>query len=183
MPTCGKPAAMTILPHMTQGTYGCTRISRVQIDDVVAPRWRDSPCNARYKVPWVKKLKQQKDRGIVPVRRSLVRRCNSTERLACPNSEINQAASDTITLCGQIILAIVAKEGARVGEGAQLCLVRAPSPLSSSRRQAVSSGMSAPGVRRDKAALSSGCKSHPATAPAGSNRSSHGGNEVAEAYG
>ena len=43
--------------------------------------------------------------------------------------------------------------------------------------------MSASGVRRDKAALSSGCKSHPATAPAGSNRSSHGGNEVAEAYG
>ena len=43
--------------------------------------------------------------------------------------------------------------------------------------------MSALGVRRDKAALSSGCKSHPATAPAGSNRSSHGGNEVAEAFG
>jgi hypothetical protein len=33
------------------------------------------------------------------------------------------------------------------------------------------------------AALSSGCKPHPATAPAGSNRSSHGGNEVAEAFG
>jgi hypothetical protein len=30
------------------------------------------------------------------------------------------------------------------------------------------------GVRRAKAALSSGCKSYPATAPAGSNRSSHG---------
>ena len=42
---------------------------------------------------------------------------------------------------------------------------------------------SASGVRRDKAALSSGCKSHPATAPAGSNRSSHGGNEMAEASG
>jgi len=39
------------------------------------------------------------------------------------------------------------------------------------------------GVRRDKAALSSGCKSHPANAPAGSNRSSHGGNEMAEAFG
>ena len=37
-------------------------------------------------------------------------------------------------------------------------------------------------VRREKAALSSGCKPHPATAPAGSNRSSHGGNEVAEAF-
>jgi hypothetical protein len=43
--------------------------------------------------------------------------------------------------------------------------------------------MSDSGVRRDKAALSSGCKSHPATAPAGSNRSSYGGNEVAEAFG
>jgi hypothetical protein len=43
--------------------------------------------------------------------------------------------------------------------------------------------MSAQGVRREKAALSSGCKSHPATAPAGSNRSSHGGNEMAEASG
>ena len=43
--------------------------------------------------------------------------------------------------------------------------------------------MSGCGVRREKAALSSGCKSHPATAPAGSNRSSYGGNEVAEAFG
>jgi len=43
--------------------------------------------------------------------------------------------------------------------------------------------MSASGVRRDKAALSSGCKSHPANAPAGSNRSSYGGDEVAEAFG
>jgi hypothetical protein len=42
--------------------------------------------------------------------------------------------------------------------------------------------MSVDGVRRAKAALSSGCKPHPATAPAGSNRSSHGGNEVAEAF-
>jgi hypothetical protein len=39
------------------------------------------------------------------------------------------------------------------------------------------------GVRRDKAALSDGCKSDPAAAPAGSNRSSYGGNEVAEAFG
>ena len=34
-----------------------------------------------------------------------------------------------------------------------------------------------------KAALSSGCKSHPATAPAGSSRSSYGGDEIAEAFG
>src|SRR5215471_9713146 len=43
--------------------------------------------------------------------------------------------------------------------------------------------MSAWGVRRAKAALSSGCKPHPATAPAGSNRSSYGGDEIAEAFG
>jgi transposase len=42
--------------------------------------------------------------------------------------------------------------------------------------------MTVPGVRRAKAALSSGCKPHPANGPAGSNRSSHGGNEVAEAF-
>src|SRR5215831_5319727 len=42
---------------------------------------------------------------------------------------------------------------------------------------------SASPVRRGKAALSSGCKSHPATAPAGSNRSSYGGDEIAEAFG
>src|SRR5713101_2708358 len=42
--------------------------------------------------------------------------------------------------------------------------------------------MSGSGVRRAKAALSSGCKPHPAIAPAGSNRSSHRGNEVAEAF-
>ena len=34
-----------------------------------------------------------------------------------------------------------------------------------------------------KAALSSGCKPHPATAPAGSNRSRHGGDEMSEAFG
>ncbi len=43
--------------------------------------------------------------------------------------------------------------------------------------------MSELGVRRGKAAFFSGCKSHPAIAPAGSNRSSHGGDEVAEASG
>ena len=45
------------------------------------------------------------------------------------------------------------------------------------------SGMTGICVRREKAALSSGCKSHPANPPAGSNRSSHGGNEMAEAFG
>ena len=39
-------------------------------------------------------------------------------------------------------------------------------------------------VRRGKAAIFSGCETHPATvAPAGSNRSSGGGNEAAEAFG
>jgi hypothetical protein len=58
-----------------------------------------------------------------------------------------------------------------------------PPGLASSAVETAFSVMSANGVRRDKAALSSGCKPHPATAPAGSNRSSHGGNEVAEAFG
>jgi hypothetical protein len=44
------------------------------------------------------------------------------------------------------------------------------------------SAMSASRVRCDKAALSSGCKPHRATAPAGSNRSGHGGDEMAEAF-
>jgi hypothetical protein len=38
-------------------------------------------------------------------------------------------------------------------------------------------------VRREKAALSCGCKSHLATAPASSNRSGYGGNYMAEAFG
>ena len=38
-------------------------------------------------------------------------------------------------------------------------------------------------VRRDKAAFSSGCKAHPAIAPAGSNRGRHGGDEMSEAPG
>ena len=42
--------------------------------------------------------------------------------------------------------------------------------------------MSGLGVRRGKAAFFSGCKSHSAIAPAGSNQSSHGGDEMAEAF-
>ena len=58
-----------------------------------------------------------------------------------------------------------------------------PSDISKHTALPLGSGpMSDLGVRRDKAALSSGCEPHPATAPAGSNRSSHGGNEVAEAF-
>ena len=45
------------------------------------------------------------------------------------------------------------------------------------------SAMTALRVRRDKAALSGGCEPHPANAPAGSNRSSHGGDEMADAFG
>ena len=56
-------------------------------------------------------------------------------------------------------------------------------PKSKTDKAGLVEPMSALGVRRGKAALSSGCKSHPATAPAGSNRSSHGGNEMAEAFG
>jgi hypothetical protein len=57
-------------------------------------------------------------------------------------------------------------------------------PRQSRRIETLDAGeMSALLVRRDKAALSSGCESHPAIAPAGSNRSSYGGDEVAEAFG
>src|SRR5215471_1433248 len=55
--------------------------------------------------------------------------------------------------------------------------------FSGATRSACGLAQSAMGVRRGKAALSSGCKSHPANAPAGSNRSSYGGNEIAEAFG
>src|SRR5271157_4279440 len=51
------------------------------------------------------------------------------------------------------------------------------------RRPRSRSATSAIRVRREKAALSSGCEPHPANAPAGSNRSSHGGDEMAEAFG
>jgi hypothetical protein len=51
------------------------------------------------------------------------------------------------------------------------------------RRRRPRSATSGLRVRREKAALSSGCEPHPATAPAGSNRSSHGRDETAEAFG
>ncbi len=43
--------------------------------------------------------------------------------------------------------------------------------------------MSVQGVLRGKAALSGGCKAHPANAPAGSNGSSHGDDEMADVFG
>ncbi len=46
----------------------------------------------------------------------------------------------------------------------------------------IMSAMSVLGVRRGKAAFFSGCKFHPVIAPSGSNRSSHGGDEMAEAF-
>ena len=49
-------------------------------------------------------------------------------------------------------------------------------------RQILDLRTSGKGVGRTKAVFSSGWKSHPAmVAPAGSNRSSYGGNEIAEA--
>ncbi len=62
------------------------------------------------------------------------------------------------------------------------CLIQIVIFRISADRSVAAPSMSAWGVRRAKAALSSGCKSHPATAPAEINRSSHGGNEVAEAF-
>ena len=60
---------------------------------------------------------------------------------------------------------------------------RSKSPEETHRPARRRPGMTAICVRREKAALSGGCKSHPANAPAGSNRSSHGGDEMAEAFG
>ena len=76
--------------------------------------------------------------------------------------------------------AIVAGKPTNKAEGSAAELVerRAWIALRPSR-----SAMSELGVRREKAALSSGCEPHPATAPAGSNRSSYGGDEIAEAFG
>src|SRR5437016_6695103 len=57
----------------------------------------------------------------------------------------------------------------------------APSPLLDATW--LNAILECPFVRRAKAALFSGCNSHPATfAPAGSNRSGSGGNETAEAF-
>ena len=56
-------------------------------------------------------------------------------------------------------------------------------PLGSFAAMRSGQRMSLQGVRREKAALSSGCKPRPATAPAGSNRSRHGGDELSEAFG
>jgi hypothetical protein len=63
----------------------------------------------------------------------------------------------------------------------------APETFTTASKRSLTTGrrpdMTAICVRREKAALSSGCKPHPANAPAGSNRSSHGGDEMAEAFG
>jgi len=48
---------------------------------------------------------------------------------------------------------------------------------------AASASVAGSGVRREKAAFSSGWKAHPASAPAGSYRSNCGGNETVEAFG
>lgn len=58
-------------------------------------------------------------------------------------------------------------------------------PWTSGKRWKATGGfrMGVSGVGRAKAALSSGCKSHPTNAsPAGSNRGRHGGDEISEAF-
>jgi DNA-binding winged helix-turn-helix (wHTH) protein len=65
----------------------------------------------------------------------------------------------------------------------QISLVHFLVRFTSSTEQAQQIRRSAFHVRRDKAALSSGCKAHPAIAPAGSNRGRHGGDEMSEAPG
>ena len=59
------------------------------------------------------------------------------------------------------------------GEPVRALLRDAPAPISENERA----------QRRDKAQRPSRCKSHPENAPAGSNRNSHGGDEMAETSG
>ena len=89
-------------------------------------------------------------------------------------------------------LRVVATRSHRTAAASRRCRYRGPAALQLQKTASLNPALrrvlncalsSVVGVRRDKAALSSGCKSHPATAPAGSNRSSHGGNEMAEAFG
>jgi hypothetical protein len=64
--------------------------------------------------------------------------------------------------------------------------VTAPETFTTASKQPLTTGrpdMTAICVRREKAALSSACEAHPVNAPAGSNRSGHGGDEMAEAFG
>ena len=79
----------------------------------------------------------------------------------------------TYAFCRRPLSRLPPVQGADLVGQLRVDLTRSPS-----RRR-----MTAICVRREKAALSSGCKAHPATAPAGSNRSSHGGDEMAEAFG
>ena len=67
---------------------------------------------------------------------------------------------------------------------ARALLVPAPAPApATSKLYFVQLRIAGSGVRRGKAELSRGGQTHPATAPAGRHRSSHGGNEGAEAFG
>lgn len=78
------------------------------------------------------------------------------------------------------------ESGTRINRGAidRACLVvdakvgRNPSTPKGRTFRRRDGALSELGVRRDKAALSSGCKSDPAITLAGNNRSGHGGNET-----
>ena len=83
-------------------------------------------------------------------------------------------------VCAALAACGIACAGALTGVTDPLITAGYPRGFTLSLR--TSFAMTAFGVRRDKAALSSGCKAHPTIAPAGSNRSSHGGNEMAEAF-
>jgi hypothetical protein len=93
-----------------------------------------------------------------------------------PEGSHNHAARDARALAQSRISLLLALEVAPTGRAiADRDGAARLDPADERRKSAL-------GVRRAKAALSSGCKSHPANAPAGSNRSSHGGNEMAEAF-
>ena len=107
-------------------------------------------------------------------RRRLANPSPCSRRLASPAARVPQAASppqNPPRNSRRLMAAPRHRSQHRIGSGEYF-----------GRDRSKGQSMSALGVRRGKAAFSSGCKAHPATAPAGSNRSSHGGNEVAEAF-
>ena len=97
-------------------------------------------------------------------------------------SQQSRDSSTTVSINLPLIPSILRH---RRTKGAIWCRCRSTrdNPNGHTMSHSARSATSASRVRREKAALSSGCEPHPATAPAGSNRSSHGGNEMAEAFG
>jgi hypothetical protein len=110
--------------------------------------------------------------NLEPTPRRGIRRCRP--RCRCPGPGPTSVRTTSITQLDR-------RRQRPMSLWAESCRCAATVGRQDLRRPPLRSATSAWRKRRDKAALSSGCKPHPATAPAGSNRSSHGGDEMAEA--